>query len=282
VRTLVTGANGFAARFLLAELGEDGIASTDDVTGPLDLDRADAVAHLAAKSSVAASWDDPLETWRVNVVGTVNVLEAARTQRPAARVLSVSSAEVYGPTDAAAREDDELRPASPYAASKAAAELACRNASRHGVDVVVARPFAHVGPGQSERFALGSWIAQVARLEREGGGVLEVGDTSVVRDVTDVRDIARAYRLLLDPAVPAGVYNVCSGHGVALAELLDTLAGLARVPIEVRQDPSRMRAADIPQLVGDPSKLATATGWAPAISLEQTLADALDHARETA
>ena len=280
MKTFVTGAAGFAGRHLVAELGSDAIVSTADVTGPLELADVDAVAHLAARTSVAKSWEEPVETWRVNVVGTVNVLEAVRSQRPGARVLSVSSAEVYGPTNRPAREEDELAPVSPYAASKAASELACAQAARaHRTDVVVARAFSQIGPGQSERFALGSWIRQIAALERDGGGELEVGDLSVERDFTDVRDTVRAYRLLLGRDVPAGTYNVCSGTSVRLAELVEILVGLARAPVEVRQDPKRMRTADVPVLVGDPSRLTAATGWTPEISLEQTLADALEQAR---
>ncbi len=230
-------------------------------------------------SSVAASWERGAETWRVNAIGTVNVLDAVRDVRPKARVLAVSSAEVYGAGEAPAREEDEPRPLSPYAASKAAAELACAQAARaHGTHVVVARPFPHIGPGQSERFAVGSWTRQIARLEREGGGVLEVGDLTVERDLTDVRDTVRAYRLLL--GVPAGTYNVCSGRAVRLAEVVEILVGLARCAVEVRQNRARKRHADLRVLVGDLSRLHAATGWTPEISLEQTLADALDDARE--
>ncbi len=283
MKTLVTGAGGFAGRHLVAELGDDAIASTADVTAEIGLGDAEAVAHLAARSSVQDSWDNPLETWRVNALGTIKVLEAVRIQRPKARVLAISSAEVYGPTTRSAREDDRVEPVSPYAASKVAAETACGQAARNGADIVVARPFAHIGPGQPAKFALGSWIGQIAQFEREGGGVLQVGDISVERDFTDVRDTVRAYRLLLDPRVRAGTYNVCSGTRVRLAEVVEILVGLARAPVEVRQDPGRMRTTDVRVLVGDSGRLRKATGWTPEISLEQTLADALDHARgETA
>ena len=217
------------------------------------------------------------EVWRVNVLGTVNVLDAVRAARPEARVLAVSSGEVYGPTARPADEEHPLAPVSPYAVSKAGAELACGEAP--DLDIVVARPFPHAGPGQDERFAIGSWTRQIARLEAQGGGTLEVGDLAVERDLTDVRDVVRAYRLLLDPAVPAGVYNVASGRAVALADVADLLVGLARCPVEIRQNPARMRTADVDVLTGDASKLAAATGWRPEIPLERTLADALDEAR---
>ena len=167
----------------------------------------------------------------------------------------------------------------PYAASKAAAELACAQAAQQGVDVVVARAFNHEGPGRDERFAIGSWTAQLARLEESGGGTLLVGDLTPRRDITDVRDTARAYRLLLDPAVPAGTYNIASGRVVSMQEVVDALLALARCPIEVERDPTRTRPSDLPLVCGDASRLRDATGWEPMIPLEQTLADTLDAAR---
>jgi GDP-4-dehydro-6-deoxy-D-mannose reductase len=258
---LVTGPAGFVGTHLRPELGDAFVPFEGDV---LDADalaaavreaQPSALVHLAADSSVAASWENPTRVWRVNVGGTVNVLEAVRRERPEARVLFPSTSEVYGnasrfPTP----EDEPVRPISPYAVTKAAAELAC---ALPGVEVVLARSFNHEGPGRDDRFAIGSWTRQIARLETEGGGTLLVGDLSAERDVTDVRDVARAYRLLLDPSV-----------------------GLARVPVQVVRDESRLRPVDIGRLCGDPSKLQAATGWEPAIPLEQTLADALAAARE--
>lgn len=284
---LVTGADGFVGPHLLAELGDRAVAGEADVTDPdalaaeLRAAQPDAVVHLAAASSVADSWRSGAETWRVNVLGTVTLLDAIRAEAPEARTLAVSTGEVYGPTpERPAREDDPPAPLSPYAASKAAAELAAARAARaEGLDVVVARPFQHVGPGQDERFAIGSWTAQIARLEEQGGGALEVGDLTVRRDLTDVRDVARAYRLLLDPSVPAGTYNVCTGRPVVLAGVVETLVGLARAPVEVRQNPALTRRVDVPVLAGDPARIEAATGWRPEIPLERTLADALDEAR---
>ena len=135
--------------------------------------------------------------------------------------------------------------------------------------------------GQDERFAIGSWTRQIARLEVDGGGTLLVGDLSGERDLTDVRDGCRAYRLLLETAVEPGVYNLASGRSVRMSDVVDVLVQLTTVPIEVEQDESRLRPSDIPTLVGDPSKLRTATGWAPEIALAQTLADALEAARRS-
>ena len=279
---LVTGPGGFVGAHLRAELGEAFVPYEGDV---LDADAlrsalggADAVVHLAAQSSVAASWEDAMASWRVNVDGTVCVLEAVRAERPEARVLLASTCEVYGnaariPTP----EDEPIAPRSPYAASKAAAELACVFS---GLDVIVARATNHEGPGRDDRFAVGSWTLQLARLEAEGGGTLRVGDLSAERDILDVRDVCRAYRLLLDPAVPAGTYNVASGRTVKMAEVVEQLIGLARAPVRVERDEARVRPADIPRLSGDPSKLRAVAGWEPEISLEQTLADTLAAARE--
>jgi GDP-4-dehydro-6-deoxy-D-mannose reductase len=279
---LVTGPAGFVGGHLRAELGEAFAPFDGDV---LDLDAlrravrgAGAVVHLAAESSVAGSWDDPLRVWRVNVDGTVNVLEAVRAERPEARVLVASTCEVYGRAERIPTPEDEpVRPLSPYATTKAAAELAC---SVSGLDVVVVRPSNTEGPGRDERFAVGSWARQIARLEGEGGGSLLVGDLSPERDIVDVRDVCRSYRLLLDRSVAAGTYNVGSGRTVTMAHVMELLVEQARVPVRVERDESRLRPAEIQRLAGDPERLEAATGWRPEIPLEQTLADTLGAARE--
>jgi GDP-4-dehydro-6-deoxy-D-mannose reductase len=283
---LITGADGFVGGHLLAELGGNAVAGLADV---LDAEafaaelrdvRPEAVIHLAALSSVGASWEGVTEVWRTNVIGTVQVLEAVRAEAPEAHILVASSGEVYGRSETIPTpEDSPFAPGSPYAASKAAAELAASQAAARGQDVVVVRPFPQIGPGQDERFAIGSWTRQIARLEADGGGTMFVGDLSGERDLTDVRDGARAYRLLLEADAPPGAYNLASGRGIRMADVLDLLVGLSSAAIEVEQEEARLRPADIPRLVGDPSKLRVATGWEPAIALEQTLADALEAAR---
>ena len=282
-RVLVTGPAGFVGGHLRTELGERFAPFAGDVLDRAALRaavreaRPAAIVHLAAESSVAGSWQDALGTWRVNVEGTVNVLEAVGTEAPSARVLFASTSEVYGKASRIPTPEDEPpRPVSPYAASKAAAELACVVS---GLDVVITRAANQEGPGRDERFAVGSWTRQLARLEAEGGGSLLVGDLSAERDLVDVRDACRAYGLLLDRSVPAGTYNVGSGRTVTMAQVVELLAGLARVPVQVERDESRVRPAEIPRLAVDFSKLREATGWEPAIPLEQTLADALEAAR---
>jgi GDP-4-dehydro-6-deoxy-D-mannose reductase len=282
----VTGANGFVGGHLLTRLGARAVSVEADVTDSDALGKAiadaasEAVVHLAAASSVAASWSDAAEPWRVNAVGTVNLLEAVRAKAPAARVLVVSTGDVYGQADdVPTPETAPYRPLSPYAASKTAAELAAEQFRRAGSDVVVVRAFQHEGPGRDERFAVGSWAAQIARAEEAGRGTVLVGNLSPRRDITDVRDVTRAYEALLDTSIPADTYNLASGRPVAMRDVLETLVSLARCAIEVEADPSRFRASEVTVVSGDPSKLQAATGWAPEIPLEQTLSDTLDAAR---
>jgi GDP-4-dehydro-6-deoxy-D-mannose reductase len=279
-RVLVTGPGGFVGSHLRAVLGDAFLAFDGDVLDAEALreavreSRPSALVHLAAVSSVGQSFGDAATVWRTNVFGTVNVVEALRAEAPAARLLLVSSGDVYGEAEVVPTpEEAPVRPISPYAASKAAAELACL-----GVDAVVARAFPHAGPSQDERFAVGSWAAQLARARAEGGGVLRVGDLDAERDFTDVRDVCRAYRLLLDPAVRAGTYNVATGRAVPLRRVVELLVEAAGVEVRVERDETRLRPSEILVVAGDPSKLRAATGWEPRIPLEQTLADALEAA----
>lgn len=285
-RVLVTGASGFVGRHLRQRLGDSFIPFEADVLDASAVRaavkgaRPDAVVHLAAESSVAASWRDASAAWTVNVIGTVNLLEAVQSEQPEARILFTSTGEVYGRAETLPTpESAPVEPLSPYAATKAAAEIACGQVARRGVNVVVARAFNHEGPGRDERFAVGSWAAQVARLEEAGGGVLEVGDLSAERDISDVRDVCRAYTLLLDESVEPGTYNVASGRSVAMRDVLAQIVSFARCSIDVESRAERIRPAEIPRMLGDATRIRQATGWEPEIPLEQTLVETLDAAR---
>jgi GDP-4-dehydro-6-deoxy-D-mannose reductase len=288
-RVLITGAAGFAGTHLTALL-----AQHDDEVVPFEGDvrdlealraaiaeaRPTAIAHLAGVASVAEAWGAERTVWDVNATGTFNLILATRDAAPGARVLIVSSAEVYGTVPAERQpigEDEPVAPRSPYGLSKAAAEIV---AMQSLLDVTVARPFNHIGPGQDTRFAIPSFCAQIAAIERgEQPPRIEVGNLSALRDLSDVRDVVSAYRLLLQPAGPNGPFNVASGEARVIGTVLDRLLALARVPISIAVDESRLRPSDIPLLRGDSSRLRAALAWAPAHDLDRTLQDTLEYYR---
>jgi GDP-4-dehydro-6-deoxy-D-mannose reductase len=241
--------------------------------------RPDAIVHLAAVSSVAHSHADPVVTFETNALGTLHLCMAARAEAPQARILIISSGEVYGPTAPGhhANEDSPLLPTSPYAASKVAAEaIALQFARSYGLHVVCARPFAHLGAGQSSTFAFPSFARQLAEARsRPGRAMLFVGNLEPVRDFSHVKDVVEGYRLLLQRGRPREVYNVCSGTGRPLHRVLEELIGLSGLSAEIRVDQARVRPVDLPHLVGDPAKM-RALGWQPRFTVEDALRDLLD------
>jgi len=298
MRAVVTGGLGFVGQHLVRHLrdaGDDvttldhrGDHAVDITDGPavaavLTEVAPEAVYHLAGWADVGASWADPVTVLRVNAEGTLHVLRAC-TAAGVGRVLTVASADVYGVVtedELPLTEDSPLRPTSPYAASKLAADALAQQAFLgHGLGVVRVRPFNHLGPGQSEQFVAPAIAARIARAERDGSDSIPVGNLSARRDVTDVRDVVRAYRLLVERGRPGEVYNVCTGRDLAIQTLADLLVGLARRPIELVADPALLRPVDLPVLRGDASKLRAATGWEPSIPIEQTVADLLDDMRQ--
>ena len=241
--------------------------------------------HLAARSFVPASWHDPVATLRVNVEGTLHVLDAARAAGTR-RVLVVGSAEEYGRVDdrdIPLRETAPLRPASPYGASKVAASyLALQAWLGTGLETIRVRPFSHTGPGQTDSFLVPALARRIVDAERNGADAIPAGALDPVRDVSDVRDVVRAYRLLIERGAPGEVYNVCRGEGVSVRELAERLLAQAARPLRIHVDPGLLRAAEIPRLVGDSSKLHAATGWEARLPLDDTLAAVLDAARAAA
>jgi len=247
--------------------------------------RVGAVFHLAAQSSAGLSFRDPADTFVSNVQGTLNLLEAVRALPDTARpqLLSIGSSEEYGPQPGERLLDEEtpLNPISPYAVSKVAQSLLCRQYARSwGLPVVVARSFSHTGPGQDTRFAFPSFARQIAAAEA-GRGPEEVvtGDLSAVRDFLDVRDVVAAYRLLVRRGEPGTIYNVCSGTALTIREGLEILVRGARRPLTIRTDPARSRPSDTPRLVGDNTRLRRATGWQPECSIGGALLGLLEEAR---
>lgn len=302
MRALVTGAAGFVGPHLSRALEAcgDEVVGLDQSNGPdlLDGDRwvdtfqqhtPDVVFHLAGWSDVSGSWQQPVRTFQVNALGTLSVLEAAR-QAKVSRVVLISSADVYGPVSPDRQPITEAhppQPRSPYGVSKQAAEaLGLQYHRAHGLDVVIVRPFNHLGPGQSPQFAAPAFALQIAAAEHaaaqggggDGGEILH-GDLSAKRDLTDVRDVVRAYRMLAVSGEPGEIYNVCSGTAVAMSDLLDMLVAEATVPIRRILDPARLRPVELPVLQGSHAKLTEATGWTPEIPLARTLADVLADAR---
>lgn len=309
MRILVVGATGFVGGHLLAECrargdelfgtfrpGEEVAPSDDvewhelDVLDSATFDRAigaarpEGIVHLAGQANVALGNRDPITTFRVNAEGTLRVLDATERLARGARLLVITSAEVYGatePGDMPVSEDAPLRPRTPYGVSKAAADLAAAQAGGGGLlDVVRMRPFNHVGPGQRTGFVVPDFASQVAAIEAGlAEPVLRVGNLSARRDFTDVRDIVRGYRDALEHGQRGGVYNLCSGRSWAIEGIVRALVEGAGREIRIETDPERLRPSDVPEFRGDPSRAAADLGWSPRIPLERSLADVLDEWR---
>jgi GDP-4-dehydro-6-deoxy-D-mannose reductase len=261
------------------------------------------IFHLAALSQVRLSWEMRREVFDTNLLGTYNLFEAARLHAPRARTLFVSSSDVYGfltPHKRALRETDGGSVVSPYAFTKKSGELLSEfYALREKLPVIVARPFPHTGPAQTPVFVCSDWARQVALIEKfkkhqeeaeskgQGGRlakrsdvpVMRVGNLTLRRDYMDVRDVVRAYILLMKKGTPAEIYNVSSGKAPSLEWILKTLIGFSRRKIAYEIDPARVRKVDIPFLAGDNRKIREATGWTPTIPLERTLSDMVDYWR---
>jgi GDP-4-dehydro-6-deoxy-D-mannose reductase len=243
----------------------------------LDAARPSVIYHCAGLADLQDAWRAPARALRVNVVGTHNLLEAARELGLSCRVLVTGSAEVYCPRLTALSEDDPLGPAHPYGVSKLAQEM---TAAVSPLPALLVRPFKHAGPRQSTAYVTSAFAQQIAEIEAGRlEPVLHVGNLDAERDITDVRDTVRAYQALAETGVPRLPYNVCSGRAYSMRHLLDILLSLTRARVRVEVDPARLRPSDNPVILGSHARLTAATGWTPAIPIEQTLSDVLEYWR---
>ena len=317
MRVLITGITGFVgphlAEYLLAhhtevelwglawgDEGRDQLASLEpdlrlvegDLTEPASLEaaltaaRPEVVFHLAAATSVADSWAHPAHIFRVNVTGQINLFECLLGAGMRPKVVLSSSAEIYGrtPTESLPlTEDHPLRPLSPYGSSKAAQDLiAFQYHAAHGLPTVRLRLFNQTGPRRPARFVLSSFARQITEIERGlRAPELTVGNLEVVRDFSDVRDVARAYWLAAIEGEPGAAYNICSGQPRTVRSALEALLELSACEVEIRVDPELLRVADIPAQYGSHARFTADTGWQPEIPFEQTLRDLLDWHRSS-
>lgn len=315
LKALITGISGFVGSYLAEYLQAAGWQVAGTVFGPykniidlcgklelypaelsrldvmtfvLEQAQPDVVFHLAAQPLVSASLRDPWPTLETNIRMQLNVLEGVRQVKPDCRVLVVGSGEEYGlvrPDELPVHEDNPLRPLNAYAISKVAQDLmGLQYHLTYKLHAIRVRPFNHVGPRQRTGFVAPDFASQIAAAEQGlRPPVMEVGNLEARRDFCDVRDVVRAYVLLMTEGEPGQVYNVGSGNAHSIRDVLDGMLAMSRVPIEVRQDPDRMRPTDIPEIVCDATRLREHTGWQVTIPFEQSLRDILEYwRRETA
>ncbi len=324
MRSLITGVGGFVGQHLMAsllkqpdeivfglargavewdrpELAESprfrlltaGLADADAVRQAVEIAAPDKVFLLAAMSSPAASFNDPMGTITNNTACVVNVLDALRAVAPRSRIVLVSSGEIYGSSIGAVGggaggiggsggglidEGAGFAPVNPYALSKTVQDLlGYQYHAAYGMDIVRMRPFNHLGPGQTDRFVASAFARQIAEVEAGlRPPVIEVGSLASVRDFTDVRDVVQGYELAAAFASGGEAYNLASGRGTSIKELLDGLLSASQALVQVRHDPARDRPKEVAALLGDARKFSALTGWRPTIALDQTLHDILD------
>jgi GDP-4-dehydro-6-deoxy-D-mannose reductase len=311
LKIFITGATGFVGRHLINLLkspdykifgtsfpekpGPDDkkknivyldIRSEEEISEAVKNAKPDWVFHLAAVSNVRVSWEKRKETLETNLMGTFYLFEAVRRYTPQARVLFVSSSDVYGslsPVKKALREEDTPHVTSPYAFTKVTGEILSKfYAQIEEMHIVIARSFPHTGPGQSPDFVCSDWACQIARIEKGlTEPAIKVGDVGVKRDFSDVRDVVRAYALLVQKGKRGEVYNVCSGRAVSLKEVLDILLSYSSQKIEVSVAPLKLRKVDIPILLGDNQKIKEQTSWKPRIPIKKSLYDLLEYWRNS-
>lgn len=305
-RAFITGVSGFVGPYLVRHLaasgfevfgvdrsgkGVDGcVVEKCDVTDAAAVARVvkevspDFVFHLAGQSSVAKSWKEPELTWEVNVGGFRNLLDSVAAAGISPKILLVSSAEVYGiPKKLPISESHPIAPISPYGESKVEQERIALAHVKDGMHIVISRSFNHTGPGQPSEFVCSNFARQVAGIGKGSQPpVIKVGNPKIRRDFSDVRDVVKAYLLLLQKGVSGEAYNVCSGSAFTIGDVIGKLAKISGAKFRVEQESSRVLGNAVPALQGDHSKLTAATGWQPSVSFDQTLADLLRFWREKA
>lgn len=305
---LITGIGGFVGRYFWAYLREKNpdcrvfgidmmpeapwkhaffqyrqlnLMDASALCGVVEEFQPDAVVHLASMSSVGQSWKTPADCFINNTGIFLNLIEAVRNFCPEARVLSVGSSEEYGDYPVQAmplREDHELRPGSPYAVARVAQEMFSRvYAQSYGLKILMTRSFNHMGPQQRDTFVVPSFVRQLVEIKKKGAaGMLHVGNIDVVRDFLDVRDVVDAYGRILEQGSPGEIYNVCSGEGVSLRTIIQRLADLLDVDVEIIVEPTLLRPADNLYIVGDNTKLRQELGWERRYPLERSLREMID------
>lgn len=317
MRALITGITGFAgshlAEYLLAEhpdvevfgtyrwrsrmdniehlksrikLLEADLRDYTSMHAALERSRPDFIFHLAAQSFVPSSWTAPNETLTTNVSGQTNLFEAVRALKLDPAIQIACSSEQYGlvlPDEVPIKETNPLRPLSPYAVSKVAQDyLGYQYFQSYGLKAIRTRGFNHTGPRRGQVFVTSNFCSQVAAIELGlQEPVIRVGNIEAIRDFTDVRDMVRAYWLAVNHGTPGEVYNIATGNGIRISEMLDRLIALANVEVKIETDPDRLRPSDVEILIGDSSKFRADTGWEPRIPFDQTLRDLLAYWRET-
>ncbi|MFX3658594.1 MAG: GDP-mannose 4,6-dehydratase [Ectobacillus sp.] len=304
MKIFVTGANGFVGKHLVAELSQRGhevfagirpgawtvpspvkachydILNRKALYELLKKIKPDGIIHLASQSKVAESWKDPAATFSVNAIGTIHLIQAAAQSVPQAKIITAGSSEEYGLAGKSVQpltEEDACYPQNPYAASKLAmGQVALQLARKHDLNLIHVRAFNHFGPGQREGFVISDFASQIARIENKGApAFIRVGDLRIARDFTDVRDVVRAYSLLLEKEVNPGVYNICSGAARTLHDILEDLLRMADVLIQIQIDKERFRPAEVLTFLGSPRKINEAIQWKPEIPFHKSLLDTL-------
>lgn len=307
MKVLITGIDGFVgnylANFLLEKNNEVygttilddyqkdkvivkkmNLLDSENVNKIIEEIKPDKIFHLAGQSAVGVSWEIPTVTINVNVNGTINILEAIRKNKLKTRILIVGSSDEYGrvtPKDCPVTEEKDLKPESPYGISKKTQEEISKLYEKvYNLDIVMVRPFNHIGVGQGKNFVVSDFASKISEIEKGECNILKVGNLEAYRDFTDVKDIVRGYDLLLEKGIKGEIYNIGSGKEIKIRTILDKLISMSTKEIKVEVDVEKLRPVDVPLIVCDNSKIKKDTGWVPVISIDETLKEILEYWRK--